>query len=245
MIYVRISLDKLGDEHGIANQLADLKVRAEARGWTVVAELSDNDIGVTRKDATVAGEYRPGWEEVLCMVDAREVDVVLVWKWDRALREPLDLEYLIPRFDKAGVRFAEAEGSIDLGTDSGRLHARIMIAVAKAEQDRKAERQKLANQRAAIDGKRFVGGQRPFGYADDHLTPHPDEGPAVAEACTMLLGGGSLAGDHTRMGQGRAGAPAAGQGPPGAGGCRTGGWSCRSGSRDHAARMAGTGTASR
>jgi hypothetical protein len=38
--------------------------------------------------------------------------------WDRFIREPLDLEYLIPRFDKAGVRFAEVDGNIDLGTDS-------------------------------------------------------------------------------------------------------------------------------
>jgi site-specific DNA recombinase len=194
VIYVRISLDKFGDAHGVANQLADLRKRAEARGWAVVAELSDNDIGVTRKDARVAGEYRPGWEEVLRMVDAREVDVVLVWKWDRALREPLDLEYLIPRFDRAGVRFAEAEGSIDLGTDSGRLHARIMIAVAKAEQERKAERQKLANEQAAINGKRRMGTPRPFGYAADHVTPHPQEGPAVARACALLLGGGTISG---------------------------------------------------
>jgi site-specific DNA recombinase len=173
LIYVRISADKPGDGHGVANQLADLKRRAQARGWTVVYRISDNDIGVTRKDPTTKGEHPPGWEEVLRLADAGEVDVVLVWKWDRALREPLDLEYLIPRFDKAGVRFAEAEGSIDLGTDSGRLHARIMIAVAKAEQERKAERQKLANEIAAINGKRPMGTPRPFGYAADHVTPHP------------------------------------------------------------------------
>ena len=153
----------------------------------MVAQLSDNDVGISRKDPTLPGEYRPGWEEVMRMVDAREVDVVYVWKWDRGLREPLDLEYAIPRFDKAGVRFAEADGSIDLGTESGRLHARIMIAVAKNEVERKAERQKLANQAAARDGKRFTAGPRPFGYSDDHVTPHPAEGPAVADACAMLL----------------------------------------------------------
>ena len=60
-------------------QLADLEKRAEARGWTVVCRLSDNDIGVTRKDPTKPGKYRPGWEEVLRLVDARAVDVVLVW----------------------------------------------------------------------------------------------------------------------------------------------------------------------
>jgi site-specific DNA recombinase len=80
------------------------------------------------------------------------------------------------------VRFAEVEGTIDLGTDSGRLAARILIAVAKAEAERKAERQKLANEQAAINGKRFTGCPRPFGYREDHVTAHPAEGPAVAEA---------------------------------------------------------------
>jgi site-specific DNA recombinase len=91
VIYTRISKDALGDGHGIANQLADLEKRAVARGWTVVYRLSDNDIGVTRKDATAAGKRRPGYEEVLRLVDAREVDVVFCWRWDRFIREPLDL----------------------------------------------------------------------------------------------------------------------------------------------------------
>src|SRR5215469_4290711 len=194
LIYTRISKDTLGDGHGVANQLADLEKRAEARGFTVVCRLSDNDIGVTRKDPTAAGKHRPGYEEALRLVDAGAVDVVFCWKWDRFIREPLDLEYLIPRFDKAGVRFAEVDGNIDLGTDSGRLAARILIAVAKAEQERKAERQQLANEAAAINGKRFLGGPRPFGYSEDHVTAHPVEGPAVAEACAALLGGGSISG---------------------------------------------------
>jgi len=194
LIYTRISKDTAGDAHGVANQLADLEKRAAARGWTVTHRLSDNDIGVTRNDPAAAGKYRPGYAEALRLVDARAVDVVLCWRWDRFIREPLDLEYLIPRFDRAGVRFAEADGVIDLGTDSGRLAARILVAVAKAEQERKSERQKLANEAAAIAGKRRLGTPRPFGYSDDHVTPHPEEGAAVAEACRVLLGGGTLSG---------------------------------------------------
>ena len=194
LIYVRISMDKAHDGHGVANQMAKLEQKARERGWTVVYRLSDNDIGVTRKDPTRPGKYRPGYEEAMRLVDARAVDAVLCFKWDRFIREPLDLEYLIPRFDKAGVRFAEVDGNIDLGTDSGRLAARILIAVAKAEQERKAERQKLANEQAAINGKRFTGGPRPFGYREDHVTAHPVEGPAVAEACAALLGGGTVSG---------------------------------------------------
>ena len=172
-------MDKAHDGHGVANQMAKLEQKARERGWTVVYRLSDNDIGVTRKDPTKPGKYRPGYEEAMRLVDARAVDAVLCFKWDRFIREPLDLEYLIPRFDKAGVRFAEVDGNIDLGTDSGRLAARILIAVAKAEQERKAERQKLANGQAAINGKRFLGGPRPFGYCEDHVTAHPVEGPSV------------------------------------------------------------------
>ena len=194
LIYVRISMDKAHDGHGVANQLAKLEQKARERGWTVVYRLSDNDIGVTRKDPTRPGKYRPGYEEAMRLVDARAVDAVLCFKWDRFIREPLDLEYLIPRFDRAGVRFAEVDGNIDLGTDSGRLHARILIAVAKAEQERKAERQKLANEAAAVNGQRFTGGPRPFGYDEDHVTVHPAEGPAVAEACAALLGGGTVSG---------------------------------------------------
>jgi DNA invertase Pin-like site-specific DNA recombinase len=203
LIYVRISMDKAHDGHGVANQLAKLEQKASERGWTVAYRLSDNDIGVTRKDPTRPGKYRPGYEEAMRLVDARMVDAVLCFKWDRFIREPLDLEYLIPRFDTAGVRFAEVDGNIDLGTDSGRLAARILIAVAKAEQERKAERQKLAYEQAAINGKRFTGCPRPFGYQDDHVTAHPTEGPAVAEACTALLGGGTISGvrrEWTRLG---------------------------------------------
>jgi len=203
LIYTRISKDKLGDGHGVANQLADLEKRAIGRGWAVVHRLSDNDIGVTRKDPTAAGRYRPGYEEAMRLVDTGAVDVVLVWRWDRFIREPMDLEYLIPRFDKAGVRFAEADGIIDLGTDSGRLAARILIAVAKAEQERKSERQKLANEAAAVQGRRRLGTPRPFGYQADHVTADPAEKAAVAGACQLLLGGSTLSGvmrEWTRAG---------------------------------------------
>ena len=115
--------------------------------------------------------------EVLRLVDAREVDVVFCWRWDRFIREPLDLEHLIPRFDKAGVRFAEADGVIDLGTDSGRLAARILVAVAKAEQERKSERQKLANEAAAIAGKRPARRAAPVRLRRRPRHPAPGGGP--------------------------------------------------------------------
>jgi DNA invertase Pin-like site-specific DNA recombinase len=80
LIYVRISMDKDHDGHGVANQLAKLEKKAVERGWKVVFRLSDNDIGVTRKDPTKPGKYRPGYEEAMRLVDARAVDAVLCFK---------------------------------------------------------------------------------------------------------------------------------------------------------------------
>ena len=184
--------------------MAKLEQKARERGWTVVYRLSDNDIGVTRKDPTKPGKYRPGYEEAMRLVDARAVDAVLCFKWDRFIREPLDLEYLIPRFDKAGVRFAEVDGNIDLGTDSGRL--------ARPDPDRGGQGRAGAQGRAAEAGQRgrrrstasgSLGSPRPFGYREDHVTAHPVEGPAVAEACAALLGGGTISGimrEWTKLG---------------------------------------------
>lgn len=70
----------------------------------------------------------------------------------------------------------EADG-IDLGTDSGRLAARILIAVAKAAHERKSERQKLANEADAIGGKRRTG------------TPRPGREAAVEHACKLIRSG--------------------------------------------------------
>ncbi len=81
---------------------ADWGKRAQARGWTVTHRLSDNDTASPAKTPSLPGRYRTGYEKAVRLVDAHAVDVVLCWTWDRFIREPLDLEYLIPRFDKAG-----------------------------------------------------------------------------------------------------------------------------------------------
>jgi hypothetical protein len=59
LIYVRISMDKAHDGHGVANQMAKLEQKANERGWTVVYRLSDNDIGVTQ-GPDQAGEVPAG-----------------------------------------------------------------------------------------------------------------------------------------------------------------------------------------
>ena len=57
-----------------------------------------------------------------------------------------------------------------------------MIAVAEAEQERKAERQKLAFEQAAINGKRFTGCPGRW-LQDRRVARPPGRRPRVAEVC--------------------------------------------------------------
>ena len=92
VIYTRISKDKAGDEHGVANQLADCERYATERGWQVTYRITDNDLSASN------GKHRPGFMEVMALVDAGQVDIVLCWAVDRFVRRIADLESVIGRF---------------------------------------------------------------------------------------------------------------------------------------------------
>ena len=58
LIYVRISMDKAHDGHGVANQMAKLEHKARERGWTVVYRLSEDP---ARKPPRGCGRCWAGW----------------------------------------------------------------------------------------------------------------------------------------------------------------------------------------
>ena len=90
---------------------------------------------------------------------------------DRFFRSLRDLEDVIDICLETGAALVAASGEIDLSHDQGRLVARLLTSVAKAETERKGARQRAANDQQAKAGKRRTGGPRPFGYEDDHVTP--------------------------------------------------------------------------
>ncbi len=126
------------------------------------------------------------------MLRARETDYVVIPVVDRFFRSLRDLEDVIDICLETGAALVAASGEIDLSHDQGRLVARLLTSVAKAETERKGARQRAANDQQAKAGKRRTGGPRPFGYEDDHVTPRPAEADAIQWAADALLGGGSV-----------------------------------------------------
>jgi site-specific DNA recombinase len=179
-------VDRTGDELGVTRQRQDCERLAAERGWTVVATITDNDVSATRG-------HRRRFGEVLQLIDDKAVDVVIVWAVDRLVRRLADLEDVIERCERAGVKLATVSGDLDLSTDMGRLVGRILASVARGEVERKGARQRRAYQQAAESGEP-PGGPVPFGFQPDRKTHHAAQAEAIRDAYSALLAGGTLAG---------------------------------------------------
>lgn len=182
MVYTRVSRDDTGEGRSNVRQREDCEKLADLRGWNVVAVHEDISISAT------SGKERPGWSAVLGMVDRGEVDVVLAWHVDRMTRSMVELEELILLGEKHNVGVATVTGDIDLTTDVGRMVARILGAVARAEVERKGARQRRANRQRASEGKAHAH-PRPFGYEEDRVTVREVEAAAIRKACDDVLAG--------------------------------------------------------
>lgn len=184
-VYLRQSLDRTGDELAVTRQRHACEQLCTQRGWSIVQTITDNDTS-----ATVG--TRKGFVELLKAIEDNKVDVVVCYHADRLARSLVDLEQVISRCERAGVKLATVSGDLDLSTDTGRLVARILASVAKGEVERKGARQRDANQQHAQMG-RPPAGPVPFGFMSDRVTHHPDEAPAIKRAYEDILAGATLA----------------------------------------------------
>lgn len=125
---------------------------------------------------------------------AGRFNALICWDLDRLTRQPRQLEDWIEAAEERGLRLITANGEADLGTDGGRLYARIKAAVSRGEMERKSERQKAANKQRAAAGGHY-GRVMPYGYVRDKtvgLTKDPEVSDALGEGFSMALAGQSI-----------------------------------------------------
>lgn len=188
-IYCRISDDRRGTEAGVKRQESDCRALADKKGWQVAALYVDNDVSAW------SGKIRPQYRRMLDDMKTGLVDAVIVWHQDRLVRHPKELEEFFEICDAAGVReMATVTGDVDLGTDDGRFHARILGAVARKESDDKSRRIRRKMEELARDGKGKGGGHRPFGFKEDRVSLEPAEAKLIREAATRVIAGEGIRG---------------------------------------------------
>ncbi|WP_055474753.1 recombinase family protein [Gordonia sp. HS-NH1] len=186
-IYTRISLDETGEGLGVARQEEDARALVATRGWEVVAVYSDNSIGAYDRR-----KVRPGYDALTKAYESGQFDALVCWDLDRLTRQPRQLEDWIDAAESRGLALVTLNGEADLTTDGGRTFARIKLAVARGEMERKSARQKRAALQRAQLG-RPPKGRRLLGYTPTGDTI-PDEAATVRRIFALFDAGESLNG---------------------------------------------------
>ena len=191
-VYCRISDDRRGEGLGVERQREDCVTLAERNGWKVVHTFTDNDL------SAYSGKPRPQYAALMAAVEAGEIDVIAGWDPDRLHRSPAELETFIAAVERAGVAVHTVQaGEWDLTTANGRLHARMLGAVARHESEHKSERVRRALQQRAESGRSH--GRRAYGWVRDHATDgavheviEPAQAAVIRRIADALLSGESL-----------------------------------------------------
>ena len=179
MIYLRQSKDHEGTGLAVERQLEDCRSLVERRGWEVTRVITDNDVSAS------STKVRPGYRELLAEIDAKGCDVVVAWAPDRLLRRPIEMEDLIDRTERTGVKIVTCQNDMDLESPAGRLAARMFAVVARSEVENKSLRQKRQARQAAEKG--LPPARRCFGYEQGGMVVNETEAAVVRDAYARVL----------------------------------------------------------
>jgi site-specific DNA recombinase len=186
-IYLRMSMDRTGEEIGIDRYRSMCRAITDRHGWTSVTEYVDNDLSASKPRGP-----KSDYARLLADVRAGQITVVVAHDIDRLTRIPREVEDWIEMGQRGEVRLITADGEVDTFTENGRMYLRIKAAVARHEVERKGRRQRDRNQQAASKGLP-PGGRRAFGYKTNGDQMR-GEATAVRDAYDALLAGQALSG---------------------------------------------------
>jgi site-specific DNA recombinase len=128
-----------------------------AEGWALVHDRYD--------DGGFSGGTleRPALQRLIADIEARRVDVVVVYKIDRLSRSLMDFAKLVEVFDRNNVTFVSVTQSFNTTTSMGRLTLNILLSFAQFEREVIGERIR-DKFRASRSRGMWMGGHPPLGY---------------------------------------------------------------------------------
>lgn len=144
-IYARVSTLEKGQDP--ETQLLQLREFVRRRGFEIIGEFVDYASGKT--------EQREQYKAMLGLVRKRQIEVVLVWRYDRFARSTQALVNALNEFRSLGVDFISYQENIDTTTPQGELIFSIMASLAQFESALISERVKAGMARAKAQGKRI------------------------------------------------------------------------------------------
>jgi DNA invertase Pin-like site-specific DNA recombinase len=142
-------------------QLDEMRQYCGRRGWQVCAEYVDRGISGSR-------ERRPELDALLAACHRRQVDAVVVYRYDRFARSLRQLVNALEEFRTLGIDFVSLHEGVDTSTPNGRLIFGIFASIAEFERElirdrvrsglasAKAKGKHLGRPRAVVNAQQIV-----------------------------------------------------------------------------------------
>src|SRR5271168_2381016 len=150
-IYTRKS-----SEHGLEQDFNSLDAQREAaeayiksqahEGWRLI-KTQYNDGGLS--GGTLE---RPALQSLLADIEARKIDIVVVYKVDRLTRSLADFAKLVELFEGHGVSFVSVTQQFNTTTSMGRLTLNVLLSFAQFEREVTSERNPRQDRRLQAQG---------------------------------------------------------------------------------------------
>ena len=186
-IYTRKS-----SEEGLEQDFNSLDAQREAceayiksqkhEGWQVVLDNYD-DGGFSGGNLV-----RPALNRLLADIQAKRVDVIVVYKIDRLTRSLFDFSKIVEIFEAGGASFVSVTQQFNTTTSMGRLTLNVLLSFAQFEREVTGER--IRDKIAASKKKgMWMGGVVPLGYEVNkrELCIQEDEAQSVRQLYEFYL----------------------------------------------------------
>ena len=83
---------------------------------------------------------RPALRELTKAIQAKKIDIVVIYKVDRLTRSLADFARMVDLFDQSGVSFVSVTQHFNTTTSMGRLTLNVLLSFAQFEREVTAER---------------------------------------------------------------------------------------------------------
>jgi DNA invertase Pin-like site-specific DNA recombinase len=171
-------------EEGLEQEFNSLDAQREACEAYIASQKAEGWILVPDRygDGGYSGGNleRPALKRLMADIEARRIDIVVVYKIDRLTRSLMDFSKLIEVLDRNSVTFVSVTQAFNTTTSMGRLTLNVLLSFAQFEREVTGER--IRDKIAASRKKGlWMGGWAPLGYdiKDRKLVINAREAPQV------------------------------------------------------------------
>ena len=180
-LYTRVSTaDK---DQNPDTQTIPLREFAQAQGWQVTGEYVDHASATDLRGRTA-------WRDLLVQASRRKIDLILVWKLDRAFRSVAHASTTLEQLRRWGVGLRSyTEPWADTTSPQGELVFNLLTTFAQFERSLIAERVRAGMERARRQGK-HVGRPRVVNGEWANVRPLIESGAMSQRKAAQVLGVG-------------------------------------------------------